>query len=71
MGSRQIRLGSNEMGSCKAWFSVPAAKGSGWEVTENPVFKDMGLESLNDHDLQASSTFGTPGYSGFDWPRCD
>jgi hypothetical protein len=37
MGSRQIRLGSNEMGSCKVWFSVPAAKGSGWEVTENPV----------------------------------
>jgi hypothetical protein len=25
------------MGSCKVWFSVPAAKGSGWEVTENPV----------------------------------
>jgi hypothetical protein len=41
------------------------------EVTHNPVFKDIGLESLNDHDHQASSTFGTPGYSGFDWQRCD
>jgi hypothetical protein len=41
------------------------------EVTQNPVFKDIGLESLNDHDHQASSTFGTPGYSGFDWQRCD
>jgi hypothetical protein len=41
------------------------------QFTYNPVFKDIGLESLNDHDHQASSTFGTPGYSGFDWQRCD
>ena len=55
MGSRAIRLGSNEMGSCKVWFSVPAAKGSGWKLPRTP-FPELAGRSASRRGCHAGIT---------------